>query len=186
MIEAVIVEAPEQLVDALGELGEGRLALVSGVADDTHYAATSLAAKVQGPRAIRRLLARLHAAETLADARSLQASLGEGESVITRTANAWVRAGCGLRVRGQPEQGALLREKDIQQLRSDIEHHQHRERDLEATLSHLRDGLLAAEQQREDVQTPVVSSTSRGVGSGRPIAKPAGTAGKRAQPHCPD
>ena len=46
LIEAVIVDAPEQLVDALGELGEGRLALVSGVADDTHYAPTSLAAKV--------------------------------------------------------------------------------------------------------------------------------------------
>ncbi|HQQ57872.1 MAG TPA: chromosome segregation protein SMC [Thermomonas sp.] len=152
LIEAVIVEAPEQLVDALGELGEGRLALVSGVADDTHYAATSLAAKVQGPRAIRRLLARLHAAETLADARSLQASLGEGESVITRNGErlgeGWVRIARS----GAAKQGALLREKDIQQLRSDIEHHQHRERDLEATLSHLRDGLLAAEQQREDVQ----------------------------------
>jgi chromosome segregation protein len=152
LIEAVIVDAPEQLVDALGELGEGRLALVSGVADDTHYAPTSLAAKVQGPRAIRRLLARLHAAETLADARSLQASLGAGESVITRNGerlgDGWVRIARS----GAAKQGALLREKDIQQLRSDIEQHQHRERDLEATLSRLRDDLLAAEQQREDVQ----------------------------------
>jgi len=80
----VIVDAPEQLVDALGELGEGRLALVSSEADDEQYAATSLAAKVQGPRAIRRLLARLHAADSLADARALQSRLGDGESVITR------------------------------------------------------------------------------------------------------
>ena len=81
---------------------------VSGVADDTHYAPTSLAAKVQGPRAIRRLLARLHAAETLTDARSLQASLGAGESVITRNGerlgDGWVRIARS----GAAKQGALL------------------------------------------------------------------------------
>nr|MBP6439867.1 chromosome segregation protein SMC [Thermomonas sp.] len=114
LIEAVIVDAPEQLVDALGELGEGRLALVSSAADDGTYAATCLASKVQGPRAIRRLLARLHAAESLAEARSLQAGLGAGESVITRAGerlgDGWVRI-----VRsGAAKQGALLREKDIQ------------------------------------------------------------------------
>ena len=152
LIEAVIVDAPEQLVDALGELGEGRLALVSGAADDEQYAATSLAAKVQGPRAIRRLLARLHAADSLADARSLQTRLGDGESVITRNGErlgeGWVRI-----VRsGAAKQGALLREKDIQSLRAEIEGHVARERELESGLTQLRDQMLAAEQQREDAQ----------------------------------
>ncbi|MBK9668708.1 MAG: chromosome segregation protein SMC [Thermomonas sp.] len=152
LIEAVIVDAPEQLVDALGELGEGRLALVSSAADDGTYAATCLASKVQGPRAIRRLLARLHAAESLAEARSLQAGLGAGESVITRAGerlgDGWVRI-----VRsGAAKQGALLREKDIQSLRAEIERHVARERELESGLTHLRDQLLAAEQQREDAQ----------------------------------
>ena len=86
-------------------------------ADDETHAATSLASKVQGPRAIRRLLARLHAADTLADARALQAGLGDGESVITRAGerlgDGWVRV-----VRsGAARQGALLREKEIQSLR---------------------------------------------------------------------
>jgi len=152
LIEAVIVDAPEQLVDALGELGEGRLALVSSAADDGTYAATCLASKVQGPRAIRRLLARLHAAESLAEARSLQAGQGAGESVITRAGerlgDGWVRI-----VRsGAAKQGALLREKDIQSLRAEIERHVARERELESGLTHLRDQLLAAEQQREDAQ----------------------------------
>ena len=152
LIEAVIVEAPEQLVDALGELGEGRLALVAGAADDTVYPATSLASKVQGPRAIRRLLARLHAAETLADARALQATLGEGDSVITRggerLGDGWVRIARS----GAAKQGALLREKDIQALRAELEQLQLRERELDAALAQLRDAHLVAEQQREDAQ----------------------------------
>ncbi|WP_256644989.1 chromosome segregation protein SMC [Thermomonas paludicola] len=152
LIEAVIVDAPEQLVDALGELGEGRLALVSSaIAEDT-FAPTSLAAKVQGPRAIRRLLAHLHAAETLSDARALQAQLGEGESVITRNGErlgaGWVRIARS----GAARQGALLREKDIQSLREEIETLVTRECELEARLTQLRDQLLAAEQQREDAQ----------------------------------
>ncbi len=152
LIEAVIVEAPEQLVDALGELGEGRLALVAGANDDTAYPVTSLASKVQGPRAIRRLLARLHAADTLNDARALQATLGEGDSVITRggerLGDGWVRIARS----GAAKQGALLREKEIQSLRGEIEQHQLRERELDATLTQLRDAHLVAEQQREDAQ----------------------------------
>ncbi|HTL13872.1 MAG TPA: chromosome segregation protein SMC [Thermomonas sp.] len=152
LIEAVIVDAPAALVDALGELGEGRLALVAAEADDARYAPTSLAAKVEGPRAIRRLLSRLHAAETLAEAHALQARLGEGESVVTRAGerlgDGWVRV-----VRsGAAKQGALLREKEIQALRAGIEDHVARERALEAELAGLRDRLLAAEQQREDAQ----------------------------------
>src|SRR3546814_10510102 len=87
--------SPEALGEALGDLGEGRLALVSSAAGDADFAATSLAAKVQGPLAIRQLLARLHVAETLDQARALQARLGEGESVITRHGErlgaGWVR-----------------------------------------------------------------------------------------------
>ena len=152
LIEAVLVDAPEALVDALGELGEGRLALVSSATGDEAYAETSLASKVQGPRAIRRLLGRLHAADTLADARALQARLGEGESVITRAGErlgeGWVRV-----VRsGAAKQGALLREKEIQSLRGEIERHVARERELESLLTQLRDQALAAEQQREDAQ----------------------------------
>ena len=152
LIEGVLVEAPETLVDALGELGEGRLALVATEEGGIQVAPTSLAAKVQGPRAIRRLLARLHVADTLAEAHALQAGLDEGESVITRAGErlgaGWVRV---LRT-GAAKQGALLREREIKQLRTRIEELQAREHELEAALASGRERLLQAEQQREDAQ----------------------------------
>ncbi|WP_334180060.1 chromosome segregation protein SMC [Pseudoxanthomonas sp.] len=152
LIEGVLVDAPEALVDALGELGDGRIALVSDDRGDVAFAPTSLAAKVQGPAAIRRLLARLHMADDLAEARRLQSQLGEGDSVITRNGErlgaGWVRV---LRS-GAAKQGALLREREIQSLRGEIETLQAREAELEERLASLRDQLLAAEQQREDAQ----------------------------------
>jgi len=152
LIEGVLVDAPEALVDALGELGEGRIALVSDSQDALTVAPTSLAAKVEGPAAVRRLLARLHVAEDLSEARRLQAQLGEGDSVITRNGErlgvGWVRV---LRS-GAAKQGALLREREIQSLRAEIESLQQREAELEHRLASLRDQLLAAEQQREDAQ----------------------------------
>src|SRR5690606_11497833 len=109
LIEGVLVDSPEALVDALGELGEGRLALVASRDEPFSAAPTSLAAKVQGPVAIRRLLARMHAAEDLSAARAMLSSLGNGESVITRGGE---RLGAGwvhvLRS-GAVRQGALLR-----------------------------------------------------------------------------
>ena len=156
LIEGVLVDAPETLVDALGELGEGRIALVSAEDDGLTFAPTSLAAKVQGPLAIRRLLARLHVAEDLVQARALLPRLDEGGhadySVITRSGErlgaGWVRV---LRS-GAAKQGALLREREIQSLRADIEALQRRETGLDQRLTGLRDQLLAAEQQREDSQ----------------------------------
>ena len=152
LIEGVLVEAPEALVDALGELGEGRLTLVAPGAASVAFAPTSLAAKVRGPAAILRILAKLHAAETLADARALLARLSDGESVITRHGErigaGWVRV---LRS-GAAKQGALLREREIQSLRGGIKDLQHRETELERGLAAWRDRALVAEQQREDAQ----------------------------------
>ena len=148
----MLVEAPEALVDALGELGEGRLTLVDPQDATLDVAPTSLAAKVRGPIAIRRILSKLHVAETLAEARALLPQLGDGESVITRNGErlgaGWVRV-----VRSSAaKQGALLREREIQTLRGEIETLQNRERELDSMLVQLRDRLLAAEQQREDAQ----------------------------------
>ncbi|MTI73013.1 MAG: chromosome segregation protein SMC [Stenotrophomonas sp.] len=152
LIEGVLVDAPEALVDALGELGEGRIALVADAAGDADFAPTSLAARVQGPLAIRRLLARLHGAEDLAAARALQQRLGEGDSVITRNGErlgeGWVRVSR----QGAAKQGALLREREIVTLRGQIEELQEREGELERQLGAFREQLLAAEQQREEAQ----------------------------------
>ncbi|MCD9087289.1 chromosome segregation protein SMC [Stenotrophomonas sp. SY1] len=152
LIEGVLVDAPEALVDALSELGEGRIALVSGSEGSADFAPTSLAAKVQGPLAIRRLLARLHGADDLGQARQLQARLPEGDSVITRDGErsgdgwAWVSRS------GAAQQGALLREREIVTLREQIETLHARETALEQQLSGFREQLVAAEQHREEAQ----------------------------------
>ncbi|MFN6509313.1 chromosome segregation protein SMC [Xanthomonas translucens] len=152
LIEGVLVDAPETLVDALGELGEGRIALVSSDEEAGHFAPTSLAAKVQGPITIRRLLSRLHAAEDLAAARALLPQLGEGDSVITRDGarlgEGWLRVSRS----GAAKQGALLREREIQALRGQIDALQDREAELDQRLASLREQSLAAEQQREEAQ----------------------------------
>ncbi|MBJ6980703.1 chromosome segregation protein SMC [Luteimonas sp. MC1572] len=152
MIEGVLVDSPESLVEALADLGDGRIALVSSAAGDADFAPTSLAARVRGPLAIRRLLSRLHVAESLDEARVLQARLDPADSVITRDGE---RLGAGwLRVlrSGAARQGALLREREIQGLRERIEELQAREAELEAAQGSGRERLLAAEQAREDVQ----------------------------------
>ena len=152
LIEGVLVDAPEQLVGALAELGEGRIALVSAEQEPLDVAPTSLAAKVQGPTAIRRLLARLHAADDLEQARALQATLADGDSVITRggerLGEGWVRVSRS----GAAKQGALLREREIVTLREQIDALQEREATLEEQLATFRDQLLVGEQQREDAQ----------------------------------
>ncbi|HYP71726.1 MAG TPA: chromosome segregation protein SMC [Variovorax sp.] len=152
LIEGVLVDDPGALVDALGELGDGRIALVSDETGEGDFAATSLAAKVRGPLAIRRLLARLHGAEDLPAARSLQRQLGDQDSVITRTGErlgaGWVRVSRS----GAAKQGALLREREIQELRAQIDTLSEREAELEHRLASFRDQSLAAEQHREDAQ----------------------------------
>jgi chromosome segregation protein len=152
LIEGVLVDDPAALVDALGELGEGRIALVSDATGEGEFAPTSLAAKVRGPLAIRRLLARLHGADDLAAARQLQRQLGDQDSVITRQGErlgeGWVRVSRS----GAAKQGALLREREIQELRTQIETLGEREAELDHRLASFRDQLLAAEQQREDAQ----------------------------------
>jgi len=152
LIEGVLVDAPEALVDALGELGEGRLALVSSAQGKAEFAPTSLASKVQGPLAIRRMLGHLHGADDLAAARTLQAGLAEGEAVITRDGERLGKGWLQLSRSGAAQQGALLREREIVTLREQIETLQEREATLDTQLGEGREQLLAAEQQREEAQ----------------------------------
>ncbi len=150
LLEAVTVDAPADFLDAIASLGQGRVALVSGEASGFAAPAGSLAAKVQGPDAVRRLLAKVHAAEDAASARRL--ALGEGEAAITR-AGEWLGPGW-LRVlrSGEAQQGALAREREIQSLRAEIEAMAKREQALNEGLTAMRDKLLEAEQHREDAQ----------------------------------
>ncbi|MET1023864.1 MAG: chromosome segregation protein SMC, partial [Pseudoxanthomonas sp.] len=152
LIEGVLVESPESLVEALADLGEGRIALVSPEQVDEAFAPTSLAAKVQGPVAVRRLLARLHAAEDLTAARALQPQLPPGDAVITKSGERLGEGWIHVQRSGAAKQGALLREREIQSLREEIDTLQVRETQAEQELANLRDAALAGEQAREEAQ----------------------------------
>jgi len=152
LLEAVTVDAPEQWMDALSSLSQGRVALVSSEQNDEAFASDSLAARVQGPTAVRRLLANILVAENTDAAKRMQASLHEGQAVITQSGE-WLGKGW-LRVTrsGEAQQGSLARENEIKQLRADIENLAKKEQATNEALTSMRDKLLEAEQLREDAQ----------------------------------
>ena len=151
LIEGVLVDDAASLAIAAGALSEGRLSLVDS-AEGGDFAPGTLAARVRGPLAVRRLLARVHGADDLDAARALLPTLPEGDVVITRGGER-VGAGWVQVVRtSSGTQGALLREREIQSLRAEIESLVTRERELDALLVELRDQSLMAEQHREDAQ----------------------------------
>ena len=125
---------------------------ISNERDASAIPAGSLAEKVQGPAAIRRLLAKVRVAESVAEARSFIAALAEGEAVITRHGE-WLGAGWVRVVRsGEAQQGALARESEIKQLRASIDALGKKELAINESLTSMRDKLLEAEQFREDAQ----------------------------------
>ena len=162
LLEAVAVDTPAEWLEALSGLAQGRVALVSDASEDLAVPADSLAAKVQGPSAVRRLLAKVRIAYSAGEAQSLLGRLGEGEAAITRggewLGSGWLRA---LRS-GEAQQGALARENDIKQLRADIESLGRKEQAINEALTQMRDKLLEAEQHREDAQRTMYL-THRGV-----------------------
>jgi chromosome segregation protein len=152
LLEAATVEAPEALLDAVAGFSQGRLALLSGESGSIDAPADSLAARVRGPRAALRLLARIHTAEDLAEARAKLATLGPDEAVITRGGE-WLGPGWVRVVRsGESQQGTLAREREIHALRDEIDALGRREAEINEQIAGLRDRLLEAEQRREDAQ----------------------------------
>ena len=151
MLEAATVDAPRDWLAAAGNLADGRIALIANQTGALEVTAGSLAAKVQGPLALRRLLAQFDAVDSEAE---LQARI-EAEDPRFAITRGGLMAGPGwLRVNRTKEAqyGAIAREREIHALRAEIEALAEREGALQAELSSLRSDLLAAEQAREDAQ----------------------------------
>ena len=152
LLEAVTVDAPTSLFEALSSLAQGRVALVAADNDAFSAPAGSLAEKVQGPTAVRRLLARIRAAENIHAAQLLLPNLADGDAIVTR-AGEWLGSGWLRVVRsGEAQQGALAREAEIKSLRGDIDALGKKEQRSNEALTSMRDKLLEAEQHREDAQ----------------------------------
>ncbi|MBK9495938.1 MAG: chromosome segregation protein SMC [Xanthomonadales bacterium] len=152
IIEAVLVDEPTAFASALPALKSGRVQLLSAGKDVLLTPAGSLAGKVEGPAAVRRLLRTVRTAAHLDDALALLSQLDDGESVITPSGE-WIAAdSVRLVCPGEAQHGALARERDIQQLRAELDALGMRDQALTDSLNKAREQQQDAELAREDAQ----------------------------------
>ncbi|MFQ5642341.1 MAG: chromosome segregation protein SMC [Thiogranum sp.] len=144
-LEAVCVDADDELATALGELGHGSLSLVDTRAAENAASAAGgdlLAGKVRAPWSLAGLLAGVYIADSLPTALQLRAGLAEHESVITAD-GVWLGRGWLRVARDENAQAGILeREKEIKQIEEQIEVNRKVVSDLEA----------ATEARREELQ----------------------------------
>ncbi|MCC6756442.1 MAG: chromosome segregation protein SMC [Arenimonas sp.] len=152
LLEAVAVDDSDALLAHVAEVNQGHLALIDQTRSGRGFPDGTLAARIQGPDAIRIYLSRVHTASDLAAARNRLAGLAEHESVITPQGE-WLSKGFVRVLRsGHAQQGSLRREAEIKATRADIERLAEDEKRVQADLAALKDRLLQAEQTREDAQ----------------------------------
>ena len=158
-LEAVCVERLDDLVQSLAGLAAGRLTLIETPQDSGHAsraAGTTLAAKIlQGPPAALRRLARVRVAESFAAALAQRASLADGESVISRTGE-WIGRDWLRVARGQDEHsGVIEREHRLKAERTQFASCEQRVQEFESHLASVRQGLTAAEVERDRLQAGI-------------------------------
>ncbi len=151
LIEAALVDDSAPLLPALADFSQGRLALLDAAPGQAAPAGT-LAAKVQGPAAALAWLGAIRTAESLDEAARLLPQLAAHEAIVTRGGE-WLGPGWVRIVRsGEAGQGALAREREIHDLRAQIDELAERETALGEQLADLREAAARAEQEREDAQ----------------------------------
>ncbi len=115
-LEAVHVESLDAAASRLADLTSGHLMLIEGGQESITDSA-SLAARVRGPKAVLRRLARVGTAETLQEALEKRHTLGAGESLVTAdgiwVGRDWLRVSRGR----DAHAGVLERESRIRALR---------------------------------------------------------------------
>jgi chromosome segregation protein len=150
LLEGVLVGAPAELADGLAGLRDADLALI---AEGGAGAATrgTLAAQVRGPAAALAILAQVHTAQSLDEARSIAARLAPHESVIT-AAGEWFGAGYVRVRRGGAQAGMLAREREIHGLKAQVDALQARVEELGRELDGFKHSKSDAERARDDAQ----------------------------------
>lgn len=118
-LQAVLADDALDWLQPLSELAEGELMLADSRPAEPDE--VGLAARVRGPAVVRELLAGVHAAENLEQARDLMKRLPRGESVVTRDGewlgHGWVRVNRG----DHAQRGVLAREREIKALKESLQ-----------------------------------------------------------------
>ncbi len=145
-LEAVCVDGNTIIDRCLQDMPAAQLTLVNTTALRTpSMASDSLANKVQGELPLADLLANIRAAEDLSDALRIRASLGPGESVVTRD-GLWMGVSWLRVARGEAQDSVLLRATEITELKSELA-------ELEIRAAQLTDELAELNQQQDELET---------------------------------
>jgi chromosome segregation protein len=153
-LEAVHVESLDAAAARLAELGSGHLMLVEG-GQDGAAVSDSLAARVRGPKAVMRRLARVGTATSLQEALHKRHALGSGESLVTAdgiwVGRDWLRVSRGR----DAHAGVLERESRIRALRSVVQTCESAAQSIEQRARDLRSEVSGAESARDSVQQKI-------------------------------
>ncbi len=151
-LDSVLVEDPGRLAGELGGLEGCNLGLLEASQGSLQVDPASLAAQVEGPRAVRALLANVECAADLDEARRRLALLAPGRSVIT-AAGEWLGAGFArIRRSAGAQLGVIARERELQALQERIGTLQTEIADAGSLLEQERQQRVAAEQRRDEAQ----------------------------------
>jgi chromosome segregation protein len=160
LLDGVLVDDPLALANDFASLGEADLALLATQAGGAGGEGT-LAARVRGPAAAMQLLAQVHTAETLDEARRRVATLAPGQSVITRTGE-WLAPQWARVRRAQGNQvGVLAREREIRTLTEQVATLEARIEEATGQLDDLRTAKFEAERARDDAQRELYNAHRR-------------------------
>ena len=126
----------------------GDIVLLNDNGPDSDQLPGSLLSKVSNAGSVAGLLGRVRTADTLAEALSIRATLGAGDSVITSD-GIWLGQGWVRISRGQQEAGGLIsREQDIRELRGQVRDFEQQVVLLVADRSKARERLEQLESDR--------------------------------------
>ncbi len=157
-LQAVCVDDIGHLGDTLGQLEQGRLALLEPGAEPV-AAADFLASKVHCGGRATALLAGVRVANDLAGAFSRRAALAAHESIITRD-GLWLGPNWLRVTRLQDESGGVIkRQQELEALVETVRIQQEREDEVEQALRACQDELQQKEEQRQAVQRELQAST---------------------------
>lgn len=161
LLEAVCVENTMDFKQALSQLQEGDLSLLSlNASTDVSVPSHSLAAKIKSPVSLKAQLQHILVADDLDDALSRLSSLAPNQAFMTRD-GAYITPSL-LRVhRGKDSKsGVIEREQAIKSLRDDIQQRAAQVAELEQALNTSQAQLKAFEEARDQLQQNVSQSKS--------------------------
>lgn len=153
-LQAICIDGVAGVTSSIESLQNGSITLFD-TSSNSSFSPTddSLALKVNSPWDLSPLLSGVRVVEDLPQAMALRASLGAGESVITKS-GVWVgRNWLRLNRESEETSGVLDREQEIRDLSESKKRLQSRSEELNGDIEGGRQTLQQAEQSREQIQS---------------------------------